>query len=53
MNLVKKIIEDVKKNGDKAVRKHTAIFDGVKLKNFRISKKEINKAYRKVDRETI
>ena len=40
MNLVKKIIEEVKKNGDGAVRKYTAIFDKVKLKNFRVSKKE-------------
>ena len=53
MNLVGEVIEEVKKEGDKAVRKYTEIFDGVKLKNFRISKKEINKAYRKVDRETI
>ena len=27
MEVVKKIIEDVKKNGDKAVRKYTEIFD--------------------------
>jgi len=39
MNLVKRIIEEVKKEGDKAVRKYTAIFDKVKLKNFRVSKK--------------
>lgn len=53
MKMVKQIIEDVKKNGDKAVRKYTEIFDKVKLKNFRVSKKETIEAYRKVDRKTI
>ena len=37
MNLVKKIIEDVKKNGDKVVRKYTAVFDKAKLENFIVS----------------
>ena len=53
MNLVKKIIEEVKKNRDKAVRKYTEVFDNVKLENFEVSKKEIKEAYKKVDRKTI
>lgn len=53
MNPVKKIIEEVKKNGDKAVRKYTEVFDKIKLKSFRVNKKEIEKAYRKIDSETL
>ncbi|MBZ9578120.1 histidinol dehydrogenase [Patescibacteria group bacterium] len=53
METVKKIIEDVKKDGDKAVRKYTTLFDKVKLKDFKVNKREIKKAYQKVERETI
>ncbi len=53
MERVKQIIKDVRKNGDKAVRKYTAIFDGIELKNFRVTKKEIKEAYKKVDKKTI
>lgn len=53
MKIVKKIIKDVKKNGDKAVSKYTALFDGVKLKNFKVSKKEIRVAYKKIDKKTV
>jgi len=38
---VKKILEAVKTNGDKAVRDFTEAFDGVKLKNLSASKAEI------------
>jgi histidinol dehydrogenase len=38
---VKKILDAVKKNGDKAVRDFTKEFDGVELKNLMVSKKEI------------
>ncbi len=53
MEIVKKIIEDIKKNGDKAVRKYTEIFDKVLIKNFKVNKKDIAEAYKKVDRETV
>ena len=53
MEVVKKIIEDVKKNGDKAVRKYTEIFDKIKIKNFKVNKRDIAEAYKKVDKETI
>jgi histidinol dehydrogenase len=39
--VVKKILDKVKKNGDKAVRKYTKEFDGVKLKKLAVSEKEI------------
>ena len=41
---VRKILEKVKAKGDRAVRKYTKEFDGVKLKNLAISKKEITTA---------
>lgn len=53
MEIVQKIIQEVKKNGDKAVRKYIEIFDKVKLKNFKVSKRETSEAYKKVDRKTI
>ena len=41
---VKKILEKVKWKGDKAVRKYTKEFDGVKLKRLAVSEKEIREA---------
>ena len=41
---VKKILEKVKVKGDKAVRKYTKEFDGVKLKKLIVNEKEINAA---------
>jgi histidinol dehydrogenase len=41
---VKKILEKVKVKGDKAVRKFTKEFDGVKLKKLAVSEKEIKAA---------
>ncbi len=41
---VKKILDKVKEKGDKAVRKYTKEFDGVKLKRLQVSEKEINRA---------
>ena len=40
---VRKILQKVKEKGDKAVRKYTKEFDGVKLKNLQVSEKEINR----------
>src|SRR6186713_944012 len=42
--VVKKILEKVKSKGDKAVRKYTKEFDGVKLKKLAVSEKEIKAA---------
>lgn len=41
---VKKILNKVKEKGDKAVRKYTKEFDGVKLKKLAVSEKEIKNA---------
>jgi histidinol dehydrogenase len=48
---VKKILEKVKTKGDKAVRKYTKDFDGVKLKKLTVSEKEINAAKNLLSRE--
>ena len=41
---VKKILEKVKKNGDKAVKKYVKEFDGIKLKSLLVTEKEISAA---------
>jgi len=41
---VKKIMENVRKKGDKAVRKYAKEFDGVNLKKLLVSEKEIKEA---------
>jgi len=41
---VKKILDKVKDKGDKAIRKYTKEFDGVKLKKLTVSEKEIKAA---------
>lgn len=53
MKIVKKIIRDVKKNGDQAILRYTEKFDKIKLKNIEISKNQIKEAYKKVGKETI
>ena len=47
--LVKKIIIDVQRNGDRAVTKYTEKFDSVKLKTLGATKKEIDSAAEKID----
>ncbi len=41
---VRRILRKVKENGDRAVRKFTSEFDGVKLKKLQVSEKEIKTA---------
>jgi len=41
---VKKILENVKQKGDKAVKKYSKEFDGIKLKKLQVSEKEIKEA---------
>ena len=51
--VVNKIIEDVKNNGDAAIRYYTKKFDKTQLDRFIVTKSEIKKAYEMVDKETI
>ncbi|MBS1656358.1 MAG: histidinol dehydrogenase, partial [Bacteroidetes bacterium] len=48
---VKKILDTVKKKGDKAVRKYSKEFDGVKLKKILVTDKEIRQAEKQLDAE--
>src|SRR6187401_464766 len=48
---VKKILEKVKDKGDKAVRKYTKEFDGVKLNKFTVNEKEIKAAENSLSQE--
>jgi histidinol dehydrogenase len=50
---VRKIINDVRKNGDKALKKYTKYFDNTELKQIQISGIEIEKAYKKATKEEI
>lgn len=53
MKIVEKIIENVKKNGDIAIKKYTEKFDKIKLDNIEVTKEEIKKAYAYVDKELL
>ena len=48
---VRKIVEQVRTRGDKALLSYTKEFDGAKLKSLEVSKSEISEAYKKVDTE--
>jgi histidinol dehydrogenase len=50
---VKEILEDVKENGDIAIKKYTLKFDNVKIDNLKVTKKEIEEAYKLVDKKLI
>lgn len=50
---VEEIAKEVKNQGDIAVKKYTMQFDSEDLDSFLISKKEIKKAYKEVDKGTI
>lgn len=50
---VRPIVEDVKRNGDKAVIRYEKLFNGIELKKLKVRKKEIENAYEEVDDEII
>ena len=50
---VKAVLENVKLNGDKALKEYTLKFDGVDLDTLKVSKEEIEDAFSKVDEEFI
>lgn len=45
---VNQIFDDVKRNGDKAIDKYTALFDGVEMTSNQVSREEIDAACSKV-----
>lgn len=48
---VRKIITDVKKQGDRAVKKYTEKFDSIKLRGLAVSQKEIAAAAKKTEKK--
>src|ERR1700685_828274 len=48
---VNKILNEVKKKGDKAVKKFTEEFDGLKLKNFSVTANEFEEAEKLLSKE--
>ncbi len=53
MDAVRTIIEDVKVRGDGALIDYTEKFDGVRLKNLRVSEKEYEDAFSNADKKII
>lgn len=51
--IVNKIIKKVRKYGDSAVKHYTKMFDGVMLKQIRVDKQELAKAFQKPDRKVL
>ena len=50
---VRQIVDDVHKRGDSALYDFTQRFDGVKLTSLEVSKEQVNRAYREVDKGLI
>jgi histidinol dehydrogenase len=46
---VRKIVRDVRRRGDAALFEYTEKFDGVRLTSLEVAKKEIDRAFKKVD----
>lgn len=44
LKTVRQVIQDVRENGDAALRKYSEMWDGIKLDDFRVSQKEIEDA---------
>jgi histidinol dehydrogenase len=49
--VVKQIVDDVRKNGDKALIEYTLKIDNIKLQEIEVSRCEINEARYKIDRD--
>lgn len=50
---VKRIIDDVRNNGDGALKKYTEMFDGISLDTFAVTQEEIEEAYWLVDENIV
>lgn len=53
LRVVNTIIKKVKKYGDSAVKHYTKMFDGVMLRQIRVDKQELAKAFQKLDRKVL
>ncbi len=48
-----KIIRDIKKDGDKAIKIYTKKFDKVNIENLKVTDKDIKNAYKKIDKKIL
>ena len=46
---VKAILEDVKQNGDNALKKYAKMFDNAEIENLEVTQEEIDEAYKNTD----
>ena len=51
--VVRQIIDEVRRRGDRALFDYTKKFDGVELASLEVNKKQITNAYREVDKELV
>ena len=51
--IVQEIMEAVRKEGDRAVRRYTLKFDKMRLRSFEVTPKEIREAYKRIDPEVL
>lgn len=51
--IVKEILEDVKENGDEAIKKYTLKFDKINIDKLEVTKEEVEEAYKLVDKKLI
>ena len=49
LDIVSEILNNIKENGDEAVKSYTEKFDGVSIDNLKVSRDEINEAYNTLD----
>ncbi len=49
LKTVRQVLQDVRENGDQAVRKYSEMWDGVSLEDFRVSQAEIEEAVENFD----
>lgn len=53
LNMVQNILNEIKTNGDKTLKKYTLQFDKVSLENFKIDNNKFIEAYDQLDHDTI
>ncbi|MCK4365873.1 MAG: histidinol dehydrogenase [Thermoplasmatales archaeon] len=50
---VNSIIDDVKINGDGAVRRYSELYDGIRLDSFKVNREEIDYAWKKINKKLV
>jgi histidinol dehydrogenase len=51
--VVRQIVKDVRRRGDAALRDYTEKFDGVRLDKLEVSRAQVDRAYRQVDKDLL